>query len=108
MDMVLPEYLTKDDLGFIHLAGHRIGLSHVVRFYREGYSPEMLSEQFPTLPLAMIHKVIAFYLENVADVDAYCAEDEAEIERQAAAPRQGPRRPELRRRLEAKRRAEAM
>jgi hypothetical protein len=29
-------------------------------------SPEMLMDHFPTLTLALIHKVIGFYLENQA------------------------------------------
>ena len=57
--MNLPEFLTPHSHGEIRLAGHRIGLEHVVALYREGYSPEMLHEQYPTLSLALIHKVIA-------------------------------------------------
>ena len=45
--------------GEIRLVGHRVGLFHLVRRYREGYSPEMLVCQYPTLPLALVHKVIA-------------------------------------------------
>jgi hypothetical protein len=40
--MTLPEFLTQSEAGEIRLAGHRIGLFHVVRRYNEGYSPEML------------------------------------------------------------------
>ena len=49
----------------------------------------MLLGFFPTLSLALIHKVIAFYLENQAEVDAYVAHCEAESERhhEAAPPR---------------------
>jgi hypothetical protein len=55
---------------------------------REGYSAEMLLGMFPTLELALIHKVIAFCLENKAEVDAYVARSEEEIQRcRAAAPR---------------------
>jgi len=31
-----------------------------LKYYNEGYSAKMLVEQFPTLELAVIHKVIAF------------------------------------------------
>lgn len=103
----LPEFLSNDDGGFIHLVGHRIGLHHVVRLYNDGYSPEMLAEEYPTLSLALIHKVIAFYLENQREVDAYAAEHDAEISRQAAAAVAGPSSLDLRQRMDAKRRAEA-
>jgi uncharacterized protein (DUF433 family) len=105
--MNLPDFLAQDKYGYIHLAGHRIGLMHVVDLYKDDYSPEMLLDHFPTLSLALIHKVIAFYLENQAEVDAYIAQCRAEIDRQAAAPRRGPDAAELRRRMEALRRAES-
>jgi len=105
--MNLPDFLAQDKYGYIHLAGHRIGLRHVVDLYNERYSPEMLLDHFPTLTLALIHKTIAFYLENQAEIDAYIAHCNQEIERQSSAPRQGPDHAELRRRMEAKRRMES-
>jgi uncharacterized protein (DUF433 family) len=80
--MMLPEFLSRDASGDIHLTGHRIGLFHLVHYYNEGYSPEMLVCQYPTLPLALIHKVIAFYLENRAEVDAYVLTCSEELSRQ--------------------------
>ena len=71
--MQLPDFLFRPLPDSIRLTGHRIGLEHVVDFYNQGFSAEMLLEQFPSLSLALIHKVIAFYLENQTDVDAYVA-----------------------------------
>lgn len=71
--MNLPEFLTETPDGEVLLSGHRIDLYHVLHYYNDGYSPEMLAGQYPTLPLAVIHKVIAFYLENRDDVGAYLA-----------------------------------
>jgi putative toxin-antitoxin system antitoxin component (TIGR02293 family) len=82
--MKLPDYLEADDAGFTHLAGHRIGLHNVVRMYADGSSPEMIAAHYPSLPLALIHRVIAFYLDNQFDVDAYVSAHEQEIERQIA------------------------
>lgn len=104
--MNLPDFLTELAYGEIRLTGHRIGLFHVVKYYNEGYSPEMLVEQFPTLELALIHKVIAFYLENRGAVDAYVTNYDAELEQQRAVAPQGPSLAELRRRLEALREVE--
>src|SRR5689334_19003665 len=100
--MTLPDFLAQDRYGYIHLAGHRIGLRHVVELYNDGYTPEMLRDQFPTLPLALIHKVIAFYLENRAEVDAYVRQSRESLDRQAAAAQPGPDAAELRRRMEAR------
>lgn len=101
----LSNFLVADDGGFITVRGHRIGLVHVIRVYEQGYSPEMIWEHYPTLPLALIHKVIAFYLENRADVESYIAEHDKEIERQMALPRTTPTLAELKQRMEARRRA---
>lgn len=99
--MTLPDFLTQDDLGSIRISGHRIGLRHLVNCYNEGHSPEMLLCRYPTLTLALIHKVIAYYLENREAVDAYVAKCEEEIERHRAATPPAPSMAELRRRLEA-------
>jgi uncharacterized protein (DUF433 family) len=82
--MTLPDFLHEAKYGEILLTGHRIGLYHVVLFYNEGYSAEMLVCQFPTLPLALVHKVIAFYVENQQEVDEYVAEVSAVLKQQRA------------------------
>jgi uncharacterized protein (DUF433 family) len=105
--MTLPEFLTQGADGYIHVTGHRIGLQDLVYYYNEGYSPETLLETFPTLSLAIVHKVIAFYLEARVDVDAYVAACEAEMERQRAVAPSGPDPAELRRRLASKQAAGA-
>jgi uncharacterized protein (DUF433 family) len=104
--MNLPDYLTQDPDGYIRLTGHRIGIQDVVHFYNEGYSPEMLVGQYPTLPLSLIHKTIAFYLDNQAEVDGYLARCDTAIEAQRAAAQKGPGLAELRRRLQATKSAE--
>jgi uncharacterized protein (DUF433 family) len=101
MAMDLPGYLQHSD-GEIRLTGHRIGLFHVVDRYQEGYSPEMIGEEFATLPLALIHRVIAFYLENQPEVDAYVADYRAELDRQEAAQPSSAAALEIRKRLQAR------
>ncbi len=96
--MNLPDFLTRDSFGEILLTGHRIGLYTVVRCYKEGYSAEKIAGQFPSLPLTLIGKVVAFYLKNQAEVDSYFATCQKEIGRQAAGSHQGPDLPELQRR----------
>jgi uncharacterized protein (DUF433 family) len=97
--MKLPDFLRQTTEGEILLAGHRIGLFHVVHAYNQGHSPEMLASHYPTLSLALIRDVIAFYLANQADVDAYVADCEAKLQsqRQANPKRLDPEK--LRKRL---------
>jgi uncharacterized protein (DUF433 family) len=98
--MTLPDFLNQENNGEIRLSGHRIGLYHVVSYYNDGFSPEMLACQYPTLPLALIHKVIAFYLENRPEVDAYVDTCRDELNRQRAANPQGVPVAALRQRLD--------
>ena len=98
--MTLPDFLTRDDTGDIRLTGYRIGLYHVLFYYNEGYSAEMLVGQFPDLSLALIYKIIAFYLENQAEVDAYVSACQDELNRQRASSTRRSDVASLRRRLE--------
>jgi uncharacterized protein (DUF433 family) len=105
--MKLPDFLTEGSDGELRVKDHRIGLLHLVHYYNEGYSPEMLVGQYPTLPLALIHKVIAFYLENQSQVDQYVASCLAELARQRLSSPRSVDFESLRLGLEAMRRAEA-
>jgi uncharacterized protein (DUF433 family) len=101
----LPNFLTRDADGFIHLTGHRIGLASLIHYYNEGLSAEMLACEYPSVSLSLVHKVIAFYLENKAGVDEYITRCEDEIERQRSRTAKGPSASELRKRMESMRRA---
>ena len=83
--MKLPDFLHEPEPGEIVLTGHRIGLYTIVRDYNEGLAPEMLHEEYPTLPLELIQKVLEFYRQNNAEVDTYVANYRAELERQEKA-----------------------
>lgn len=96
--MNTPDFLVSDSYGSIRISGHRIGLEHFVHFYNEGYSPEMLLGQFPSLNLSLIYKVLAFYLEHITEVDAYCELCRNTVEEQRLASPCEPSLAELRRR----------
>ncbi len=98
--MVLPDFLSADKFGYIHLTGHRVGLVDVLNFYQQGESAEMLSIRFPTVQLALLHRVIAHYLENQDEVDQYLRVHRASMTeaRQASAGR-GPSLHELKQRF---------
>src|SRR5712692_3205737 len=98
--MTLPDFLTQDTDGEIRLSGHRIGLYSVVRRYQEGSSAEQIMDEFPSLPLALIYRVLAFYLDNQEAVDPYVADYRAELERQEAAHVPSPTELEVRRLVE--------
>jgi uncharacterized protein (DUF433 family) len=104
--MTLPEFLSVDEFGHLRCAEHRVGLEDIVYYFNEGYSPEMIAGVFPTLPLSLVYKVIAFYLENRAEVDAYAENEREQAERHRALAGHGPSTDELRCRMEKMQRAE--
>ena len=83
--MNLPHYLHSPTAGDIRIVGSRIGLYHVVQKYREGMTPAMIAEEYPTLSIFQVERAIGFYLENRSEVDDYVRDYEVELERQFAA-----------------------
>ena len=106
--MILPNFLTQDTDGFVHVTGHRVGLQHLIHYYREGFSPEMLACEYPSLSLAEIHKVIAFYLENRADVEGYITDCENQMDEHRRSAETGPSIAELRQRVQTTRRTDGV
>lgn len=98
--MNLPDCLEHAD-GDIRLTGHRLTLFHVLDRYQAGYSPEMIGEEFPTLPLALIHRVIAFYRDNQAQLDAYVSDCRKALDEHEAACPPSPAAVQIRKRLNA-------
>lgn len=62
------EFLSPDD---IRIKGHRIGIDDVIEYYLEGYSPERILEELPSLNLEKIYATLTYYLHNRAEMDAY-------------------------------------
>jgi uncharacterized protein (DUF433 family) len=63
------------------VGGTRVTLDSILHAYRRGDTPEEIAEGFPTVPLADIYAVIAYYLRYRDEVDGYLAEQEAAGER---------------------------
>jgi uncharacterized protein (DUF433 family) len=105
--MELPDFLESDADGEIRVAGHRIRLIDVAARYEEGYSAETIClDYYPSLDLAVVYKVIAFYLEHRDELSETLARMLEEVEQLGGQARSTPTLGELRRRME-KRRAEA-
>lgn len=71
--MQLEEYFDFIGSDAIRLKGHRVGLEHVLELYHEGYSPEQIVQELPSLDLEQVYAAITYYLHNKAEVDAYLA-----------------------------------
>jgi len=97
--------LRTDTNGVIRVSGTRVTLHSIISTYHLGESPEAIHKGFPTVPLADVYAVIAYYLTHRAEVDAYLQtlEDSAAQTRQASEARHPqPSKAELQARLKAK------
>ena len=104
----LPDIFDIDPDGAIRFKGHRLRLIDVAARFEEGHSAEgIVADYYPTLSLAQVYRAIAFYLENEQEVRAMIAKNAQAVEQLKAGASPTPSLADLRRRLEAKRRAEA-
>ncbi|MCC3512221.1 MAG: DUF433 domain-containing protein [Microcoleus sp. PH2017_17_BER_D_A] len=62
------EFLDPDD---IRIKGHRIGIEDVIKYYLDGYSPDQIMVELPTLNLEKIYATLTYYLHNRRQMDAY-------------------------------------
>ncbi|WP_027250044.1 DUF433 domain-containing protein [Planktothrix agardhii] len=69
--MQLQDYLEFINPDEIHLKGHRIGIEDVIKYYLDGYTPEQILQELPTLNLEKIYAVITYYLQNRSAMDTY-------------------------------------
>jgi uncharacterized protein (DUF433 family) len=68
-----PVPMAVDKRGMVRIAGTRITLDTIVGAYNRGDTPEEIAYGFPSLSLADIHAVIAYYLRHREMVDTYIA-----------------------------------
>ena len=68
LDSLYLEMHSEDD---VRVKGTRVGIEHLLSAYLAGSLPEEIAIEFPTLTLEQIHGVIAWYLRNRKDTDAY-------------------------------------
>lgn len=70
-----PVPMAVDKNGVVRIAGTRITLDTIVGAYNRGDSLNEIVDGFPSLSLADIHAVIAYYLRHREIVDAYIKEN---------------------------------
>lgn len=88
-----------DEHGVARVGSTRVHLEWVVWPYKDGLAPDRIARDLPTLDLADIHAVIAYYLRNTEEVEAYLratlAEEARARDQREAAPEPEPTRATL-------------
>jgi uncharacterized protein (DUF433 family) len=73
--------LRTDEHGKIRVGGTRVLLELVIYLFQQGETAEGIIDSYPTLKLADVYAVIAYYLTHQAEVDAYVRQAEQEADR---------------------------
>ncbi|HEU4740343.1 MAG TPA: DUF433 domain-containing protein [Meiothermus sp.] len=68
--------LTTDEHGVVRITGTRVYLETIVDDFNAGASPEEIVLSYPSLKLADVYVVIAYYLRNKDKVDSYIEEQD--------------------------------
>jgi uncharacterized protein (DUF433 family) len=106
----IPVPLRADPDGTIRIGNTRVLLEIVIHAFQRGETIEGIVQSYPTLKLEDVYAVIAYYLQNQAEVDEYVRQAEAEGERirreiEAQQPALAGLRERLLKRMEEKKRS---
>jgi uncharacterized protein (DUF433 family) len=66
-----PTPLRVDEHGVIRMGGSQVLLDIVIQEFNNGAEPEAIAHGYPTLNLADVYGVIAYYLRHRKDIDDY-------------------------------------
>lgn len=66
----------RDEGGALRVGRTQVTLESVLWAHQRGATPEEITDQFPTLELADVYDVVAYYLRHRAEVDQYLAQQE--------------------------------
>ena len=69
-----------DEMGSIRVGDTRVLLELVISEHNRGMAPEQIIESYPTLDLADVYDVIAYYLRHRREIDGYIEERQIEAE----------------------------
>ena len=73
-----PVPLTADGRGGLRVANSRVSLDTLIHEFEQGKDPEGIVRSYPTLHLADVYAVIAYYLRHRGEVNEYLRKREVE------------------------------
>ena len=76
-----PVPLETDADGVVRVGITRVTLDTVIAAFEDGATAEEITHQYPTLHLADVYAVIAYYLRRRSDVEAYLRQRQQQAEK---------------------------
>ncbi len=64
--------------GVVRVSGTRVTLDTIVSAFNHGATSEEIHQQYPSVPLADVYLIIAYYLNHHAEVDEYLSRRQGE------------------------------
>ncbi len=79
MSIEIGTLLVKDpDIcgGLLRIDGTRMTVNQIVMWYKQGYSPEEIADQYPHLTLSQVYTALAYYHANKEEIEESLATEE--------------------------------
>jgi uncharacterized protein (DUF433 family) len=67
--------------GRLRINGTRMTVNQLVVWYKQGYTPEEIADQYPHLTLAQVYTALAYYHANREDIEEDLTAEKAEADR---------------------------
>jgi uncharacterized protein (DUF433 family) len=67
--------------GRFRIDGTRMTVNQLVVWYKQGYTPEEISDQYPHLTLAQVYTALAYYHANQEEIEVDLAAEKIEADR---------------------------
>lgn len=67
--------------GRLRIEGTRVTVNQIVVWYKQGYSPEEIADQYPHLTLSQVYAALAYYHANREEIEADLAAEKIEADR---------------------------
>jgi len=67
--------------GRLRIEGTRITVHQITVWYKQGYSPEEIADQYPHITLAQVYAALAYYHANKEEIEKELADEKIEADR---------------------------
>jgi uncharacterized protein (DUF433 family) len=67
--------------GRLRINGTRMTVNQIVVWYKQGYTPEEIADQYPHLTLAQVYTALAYYHANREEIEVDLAAEKIEADR---------------------------
>ena len=74
--------------GRLRINGTRMTVNQLVVWYKQGYTPEEIADQYPHLTLAQVYTALAYYHANQEEIEAELTAEKIEADRLKQASQQ--------------------